>query len=291
MKRVLVTGATGFIGQYVVKQLMLTGCHVVIAVREMDKAKLIFGNENLEYKFFDLNTPDEGVNYFEYFQKPDTLVHLAWEGLPNFKSEFHIKENLPRHLSFLDNMIRNGLKDIVVTGTCLEYGMIEGELDEDIPVQPTLSYAVAKHKLHEAIKDLSLQYRFNLKWLRLFYMWGDGQYEGSLIPQLKNAINEGKASFPMSGGEQVRDFLPVETMAEYIVCFALIEHISGCFNCCSGKPVTVKEFVEEYLKSKNCTIRLELGVYPYPDYEPMSFWGSTKKLNTIINQHESGRTV
>lgn len=291
MKRVLVTGATGFIGQHVVKQLIQADCHVVIAVRNIEKAKHVFGNADLEYKFFDLDTPKTTLNYFEYFQKPDTLIHLAWEGLPNFKSEFHIKENLPRHLSFLDNMIRNGLKDIVVTGTCLEYGMIEGELDEDIPVQPTLSYAVAKHKLYEAIRELSVQYRFNLKWLRLFYMWGDGQYEGSLIPQLKNAINEGKASFPMSGGEQVRDFLPVETMAEYIVCFALIEHISGCFNCCSGKPVTVKEFVEEYLKSKNCTIRLELGVYPYPDYEPMSFWGSTKKLNTIINQHESGRTV
>lgn len=291
MKRILVTGATGFVGQYVVKQLLQKNCNVVLAVQNPEQAKVIFGEDKVAYKYFNLEEQDQIENYFEYFQKPDTLIHLAWEGLPNYKSDFHINENLPRHTSFLRNIIQNGLKDVVVTGTCLEYGMLEGELEEDVHVEPTVPYAIAKHRLHESLNELASQYKIDVKWLRLFYMWGEGQAAGSLIPQLQKTIQEKKKTFPMSGGEQIRDFLPIEKMAALIVEFALIENVSGCFNCCSGIPVTVKEFVESYIKNKGASIELELGVYPYPDYEPMKFWGSTKKIKSIIKTNESYRTI
>lgn len=291
MKRVLVTGATGFIGQYVVQQLINRGCYVIVAVRDINRVRQIWENENLQYVLFDLEHINSNENYYDYFHRPDTLIHLAWEGLPYFKSDFHIQVNLPRHISFLHNLIRNGLRNLVVTGTCLEYGMQQGEMTEDLPVEPIVAYAIAKHQLHESLKSFSEQYSVKLKWLRLFYMWGERQNEGSLIPQLNKAIRENKSTFPMSGGEQVRDFLPVETMADYIVQFALDDKVSGCFNCCSGIPISVKEFVEMYVKKTGSSIQLELGVYPYPDYEPMSFWGSTNKLNTIIHTNESGRTI
>jgi dTDP-6-deoxy-L-talose 4-dehydrogenase (NAD+) len=291
MKRILVTGATGFIGRYVVNHLLQRKCNVVVAVRDTEQVKTVFGNVDIELVPFNMETVDPDKNYYEYFQSPDTLVHLAWEGLPNYKSSFHVEENLPRHIKFLGNLIRNGLKDMVVTGTCLEYGMLEGELFEDMKVEPVVPYAMAKHQLHDALIRMEQQFNVQVKWLRLFYMWGEGQAAGSLIPQLNQAIQDQCESFPMSGGQQIRDFLPVEKMAEYIADFAMAENIGGCFNCCSGEPVTVKQFVETYLKSKGSNIKLALGVYPYPDYEPMTFWGSTKKLKTIIHSNESDRTV
>jgi dTDP-6-deoxy-L-talose 4-dehydrogenase (NAD+) len=87
----------------------------------------------------------------------------------------------------------------------------------------------------------------------------------------------------MSGGEQVRDYLPVEKVAEYIVAIATQNEIMGIINCCSGKPVTVRELVENYLAEEQKNIHLNLGYYPYPDFEPMHFWGNNKKIKSIIN--------
>jgi nucleoside-diphosphate-sugar epimerase len=88
----------------------------------------------------------------------------------------------------------------------------------------------------------------------------------------------------MSGGEQVRDYLHVQDAAEYIVKIALQDKISGNINCCSGKPVTIKEMVNDQVRKSGKNIELNLGYYPYPDYEAMSFWGDNKKLQQIINE-------
>ena len=86
----------------------------------------------------------------------------------------------------------------------------------------------------------------------------------------------------MSGGEQVRDFLPVEAVAQIIVAFALQAQDAGIVNCCSGQPVKVKDWVNQFLQANNKQIELNLGYYPYAAYEPMEFWGSTDKLNRLI---------
>jgi len=113
-------------------------------------------------------------------------------------------------------------------------------------------------------------------------MYGMGQNPNSLLSQLDRALANSEAVFNMSGGEQVRDFLPVEKVAEYIVEIALQKKVNGVINCCSGNPITVKGFVENYLKKINRKITLNLGYHPYPDYEPMRFWGDDTKLNTIL---------
>ena len=114
-------------------------------------------------------------------------------------------------------------------------------------------------------------------------MYGKGQGPNSLLSQLDNALLNGDTIFNMSGGEQQRDYLPVEKVGAYVVKIALQNKLTGIINCCSGNPITVKEFVEKYLKYQQQSIRLNLGYYPYADYEPMRFWGDDKKLKIIIN--------
>jgi dTDP-6-deoxy-L-talose 4-dehydrogenase (NAD+) len=209
------------------------------------------------------------------------LIHLAWEGLPNYKADFHLTKNLPLQKAFLSNLLQNGLKDITVTGTCFEYGMKEGILSEDMKCEPANPYAIAKNELRLSLEQLTMQYNCNFKWARLFYMYGKGQSPKSLISQLDKALDDGDAVFNMSWGEQVRDFLPVEKVADYIVAIALQKEVTGVINCCSGNPVTVKDFVQAYLNSRQQSIQLNLGFYPYADYEPMRFWGDDRKLKTI----------
>jgi dTDP-6-deoxy-L-talose 4-dehydrogenase (NAD+) len=130
---------------------------------------------------------------------------------------------------------------------------------------------------------LQQQHPFLFKWVRLFYLYGKGQNPNSLVSQLEKAISNGDKVFNMSGGEQVRDYLPVEQAAEYVVKIALQDKVNGVINCCSGEPVSVKDFVKKYLDKINKDISLNLGHYPYTDYEPMQFWGDNNKLKSILD--------
>jgi nucleoside-diphosphate-sugar epimerase len=281
MKRILVTGATGFIGNYVVTELLRRSYTVIATSLNEEKAKKFSWFSQVKYIAFDLSDFDEEKNYFEFFDEPEAVIHLAWEGLPNYKSSFHIEINLPRHFSFLSNLLENGLKDLTITGTCLEYGMNEGCLNEDMQVAPSNSYAIAKDILRKRLEDLKKELAFSFKWVRLFYMYGKGQNPNSLLSQLDKALADGAEQFNMSGGEQVRDFLPVEKVAENIIRVALQNKVTGVINCSSNNPMTVKEFVESYLHTINRSITLNLGYYPYPDYEPMRFWGDNSKLKSV----------
>lgn len=283
MAKVLVTGATGFIGNYVVASLLQGGHHVVASSSSAEKARELPWFQQVQYISFDLASFDDAVNYCQYFDAPEAAIHLAWEGLPNYKAAFHIDTNLPRHYAFLTNLVRNGLTNLTVTGTCFEYGMQEGRLEESMPAQPANPYAAAKNTLRKSLQELQQQYRFHFKWVRLFYMYGKGQNSKSLLSQLQQALEEKQEVFNMSGGEQVRDYLPVEKMADYIVQTALQNRVEGIVNCCSGQPITVKQLVENYLQQQGASIRLNLGYYPYTDYEPMAFWGDNTKMKTILN--------
>lgn len=279
--KILVTGATGFIGNYVVNELLKNNCQVIATSVSEEKAKAASWFSQITYIAFNLKGFDDNINYYSFFGEPDAMIHLAWEGLPNYKDTFHYEENLPRHLAFLTNLINNGLTNLSVTGTCFEYGMKEGCLNEEMICEPANPYAIAKNELRIQLQLLNAHQSFNFKWIRLFYMYGQGQSVKSLISQLEIALDNNEAQFNMSGGEQVRDFLPVEEVAANIVEIALQNTVQGVINCCSGKPFTVKAFVEDYLKANNKSIVLNLGYYPYTDYEPMKFWGDNNKLKLI----------
>ncbi len=281
MKKVLVTGATGFIGNYVVNSLLSRGHQVIASSRTIDNAIKMEWFPNVNYIPFDIKSFKSEINYFEYFKNPDIIIHLAWEGLPNYKALFHFEDNLPQHYHFLKNLIVNGATNITISGTCFEYGMQNGELLESLPSMPDNPYALAKDCLRKFLVELQKQYSFSLKWPRLFYMYGKGQNPKSLFSQLDKAILNKEAEFNMSGGEQIRDFLPVEVVAQNVVIIALQNKIEGIINCASGLPTTVKSLVVKYIDKANASIKLNLGYYPYPDYEPMSFWGNIDKLNKI----------
>ncbi|MDQ6763128.1 MAG: NAD-dependent epimerase/dehydratase family protein [Bacteroidota bacterium] len=278
--KILITGARGFICKYVVTELLKYD-HEIIATTS--RHEIPASSDHLKFVFLDLNNISDKENYFVKLEKPDVLIHLAWQGLPNYKSLFHFEDNLPAHYSFLKNLVSNGLKKIVVTGTCFEYGMKDGCLLEDMVTDPQNPYAIAKDSLRKFLFALQEKKSFDCTWIRLFYMYGKGQNPNSLLSQLDMALLNGDEIFNMSGGEQIRDYLPVEKVAEYIVKISLQNEVSGIVNCCSGKPVKVKDFVENYLKENNKPIKLNTGFYPYPDYEAMAFWGDDTKLKKIIS--------
>ncbi len=280
--KVLVTGATGFIGNQVIQQLLEADrdIQVIATSRNAENAKICKWFSQVQYVPCDLNAVPKDC--FQYFGEPDLLIHLAWEGLPNYKDLFHFERNLYADYFFLKSIIEQGLKDVVVTGTCFEYGMQSGALHEDMETKPDNPYGLAKDTLRKFLEQLQKKTDFQLKWVRLFYMYGEGQNPGAILSQLDKALENGERRFDMSGGEQLRDYLPVEKVAEYIVKIAMQYQITGIINCCSGIPVSIRKLVEDHLKERQKRIHLNLEHYPYPDYEPMAFWGNSQKMQRIL---------
>ena len=173
--KILVTGATGFIGNYVVNELLKNDCQVIATSLNIEKAKNASWFSQVKYIPFNLKEFDNSTNYHSFFGEPDVMIHLAWEGLPNYKDAFHLQENLPRHLAFLTNLINNGLTNLSVTGTCFEYGMKEGCLSEEMDCEPANPYAIAKNKLRIQLQLLNASQSFNFKWIRLFICMARGK--------------------------------------------------------------------------------------------------------------------
>lgn len=272
----MVTGATGFVGRHVVSKLLSSGHSVVAVARDRDRARTMPWIDDVEFIACNLH-----VDFWswEQFVVPDVLVHLAWPGLPNYRDFFHINENFPADLKFLESAVHAGVRHLLVAGTCLEYGMQYGPLSEDMETRPFTPYGFAKDVLRKSLQLLQKQTMFTLQWARLFYMHGEGQNPNSLLAQLDRAINEGKQVFEMSAGDQLRDYMSVENVAG---CFSwLLDHpeVNGVINCCSGKPISVLDLVNRHRVQRNSDIALIRGHFSYPDYEPMAFWGIPAKLN------------
>ena len=277
--KVLVTGATGFIGQHVIPQLLERGHTVVAVARDEAKAHRFDWFKRVRFIACDIHHPS--ANPLEQFGQPGAVIHLAWPGLPNYKALFHFEENLPADYCFLKSLVESGIGHLLVTGTCFEYGMQSGALSEDMPTTPANPYALAKDTLRKFLQSLQQQHPFILQWTRLFYMYGQGQNQNSLLAQLDRAIDNNEFIFNMSGGEQLRDYLPVEEVARRLVFLLDHPECDGIVNICSGEPISVRRLVEQHIAKRGGDIRLNLGYHPYPDYEPMAFWGDSNCYKAI----------
>lgn len=278
--RVAVTGATGFIGRHVMAELCRRGHHTIACVRDVSRLPNELLQMGTEVRHLDIGSGDEPD--WPDLGSPDALIHLAWGGLPNYHSLHHFESELPAQFSFLARLARTGLPAVTVTGTCFEYGMQSGPLGEEATCLPENCYGFAKSNLLKQLQFLSNNHTFNLVWARLFYLFGEGQASNSLLPQLRRAVVEGRKTFDMSGGEQLRDYLPVRIAAEHLCTLATAGKNVGLVNVCSGQPVSVRKLVENWIQEHGWNIELNLGHYPYPDYEPLAFWGRNDKLLGVI---------
>lgn len=275
--KVVVTGASGFVGRHVVARLLEQGHTVVASSRDMARAKDMAWFNQVEFIPCDLHGDFHRLLEVD----SDALIHLAWPGLPDYKGFFHVSRNLPADLTFLQAAVDAGVGRLIVAGTCLEYGMQFGPLSEDLETRPTTPYGLAKDALRKALQLLEKEKAFTLQWMRLFYMYGEGQNPKSLLGQLNTAIDEGRPVFDMSKGDQLRDYLPVTDVAANFVRVLQSPRCHGVINCCSGHPISVVDLVTQRCRAKSSKIELNRGYYPYPDYEPLAFWGETSKLNSL----------
>lgn len=278
--KIAVSGATGFIGQHVVNELEKQGITPLLLVRPSSLAQV----SNSKHSVISLdieNLPSE--NLFEKIGKPVALIHCAWAGLPNYQSLHHFEKELPLQYKFITRLINDGLRNITITGTCFEYGFYSGALNESLTSRPNNPYGFAKNSLLQQLNYFQKTNPFQLTWARLFYIYGKNQSQSALFSQLKKAIENNEPIFNMSGGEQLRDYLPASEVAKYLVSLTMSGKNNNIVNICSGSPISIRKLVEDWIIENNWSIKLNLGYYPYPDYEPMAFWGDREKLDMCLD--------
>ncbi|MES9886969.1 MAG: NAD(P)-dependent oxidoreductase [Candidatus Sedimenticola sp. 6PFRAG1] len=276
--KIAVTGASGFLGQHVIAELLKRNYEVVAIIRS---PKDFIYKDQCQLVKADLASPE--TTDWNQLKGISTIIHLAWDGLPNYLSLHHYEKELPRQYRFLKQLVEIGTSKLCVSGTCAEYGMRSGALSEDTPCTPSNPYGFAKNALREQLVYLQKETPFQLTWARFFYLYGKGQSANSLYTQFQSAVENGDKTFAMSQGDQLRDFLPVEIAARHLVELALLKQDTGSVNVCAGKPTAVRTLVEEWNRSLDNPLRLKLGVYPYPSYESIAFWGNSEKLNQLLD--------
>lgn len=241
--KLLVTGATGFIGQHLVNKLIQQGHIVLILLRSETSFTINENNDKLYYLKSSLKLEDNAINRIIEFQ-PEALIHLAWEKIPDFSFETSF-ENLQTQTNFFRQLFSiASLKKIIVTGSCWEYNKNLGVCTEsDICVSGNY-FTWAKNSLRDFLQFECLRNNINFIWARIFYVYGPLQRKGSLIPTVIENIQNGvvpELKTPFNSN----DFIYVEDVADGLLKFATIDAPSGIYNIGSGKSVPIIDIISK----------------------------------------------
>lgn len=242
MKKVLLTGASGFIGRHTIPFLINSG-YEVFAIYHNIRPSL---REDSHFTLYQCNllNPEEQKHLLEKV-KPTHLLHFAWYTTPG--KYWSSVENLRWMQSSLDLLIYfldEGGKRAVLAGTCAEYDWSYGYCSERVtPAQPSSLYGICKHSLQEILKEFSRNKGLSSAWGRIFFLYGPHEHPHRLISSVINSILRGEPAH-CSHGNQIRDFLFVEDVASAFV--ALLESdFCGPVNVASGYPVVLKDLINK----------------------------------------------
>lgn len=278
MKKVLVTGASGYIGSHVVKELLDQGYDVI--ANDMRNNGIDERAEFVECSIF-----RREKNLYGILKNPDCLIHLAWKEGFIHNSNVHM-DDLSNHMIFLREMIDSGVKSVSVMGSMHEVGYWEGMVDENTPCNPMSFYAIAKNSLRQALFLYSSGRDVSIHWLRGYYIYGDDKKGHSIFAKLCQSVEEGKRTFPFTSGKNKYDFLPITEVSKQIVKASLQMEVNGIINICSGKAVSLGEAVEHYIQENQLNIQLEYGAYPDRKYDSPAIWGDNSKIKKIMEKEE-----
>lgn len=280
--KILVTGANGYIGSKVVTSLLKYRDIEVVCV-DIDDSHI---DKRTSFVKFDiLNSDISNINLFEYFKKPDICLHLAWRDGFVHNSDKHMLD-LSHHYAFLLNLVSNGLKSLAVMGTMHEVGYWEGAIDENTPCNPTNLYGVSKNALRNATNTLCQKYNCTRKWLRAYYIYGNDDFGASIFCKIRKTYHSGGTEFNLTKGTNKFDFIEIDELAKIISLVILQNNVNGIINVCSGKPISLKEKILEYMQTNNIDLILNWGVYPERESESPCIYGSRTKLDKILENYE-----
>lgn len=272
--KLLVTGANGYLGQGIVKAILDRGMNVVATDFCCD-----YVDTRAEIISCDLFAVE---NPFEFFGRPDALLHLAWrDGFIHYSSS-HI-DDLPKHFSFIRKMAEEGCKQICGMGSMHEIGFFEGSINETTPCHPITPYGIGKNALRELTDVVCKQNGAIFQWLRGFYIVGNSERGCSIFSKITSAEKKGEKEFPFTMGQNQYDFIDYDEFANQVATAVCQKEVNGIINVCSGKPEKLADRVERFITDNNYGIKLKYGAFPDRPYDSKAVWGDARKINSMLS--------
>lgn len=276
MNKVLVTGACGYMGQWVVRELLDQGYHVIAS--DFVNRGLDARAEFCDYPIFSGDT-----DIYEKIGRPDAVIHLAWRDGFVHNSAAHMQD-LSLHVRFLNQLIDAGLPKLSVMGSMHEVGYWEGAIEADTPCKPLSQYGIAKNALRDSLLLYAKDKPTKVRWLRAYYIYGDDERGSSIFAKLVKASKEGKTEFPFTTGKNKYDFIHIGQLAKQIVAATEQNEYEGIINVCNGNPMTLADKVEEFIRENNLGIKLIYGAFPDRAYDSPGIWGDAAIIRSIMNK-------
>jgi nucleoside-diphosphate-sugar epimerase len=277
MKRVLVTGAAGFVGLH---------CLPLLAARDYEIHAVSARAQQKDYAGVRWHQADllDALQVAELMAKvrPTHLLHLAWFTVPGqYWTSLENVRWVQASLNLFQEFHRNKGARAVMAGTCAEYDWRYGYCSERLtPLSPATLYGTCKHSLQLILDALARELSTSLAWGRIFFLYGPNEPPQRLVPYLIRGMLRGDA-VRCSHGNQIRDFLFIEDVAGAFV--ALLESdVSGPVNIASGEGIAVKELVYRIAQQLSARDLVELGAVPLSEGEPPLLVADIRRLKEEV---------
>lgn len=266
--KIAMTGATGFLGRHILRALIQKNLAICVLVRDatrLESNATAYGD--LEVVHVDDVFTEEPSRLAEILEGVDTLIHAAWYVEPSdyLDSRKNI-ECLKGTIELASTFTQSGGRRFIGIGTCAEYAISTELITEDTSLRPQNLYAACKAAAFQVLSEIFKCQGISFSWCRPFYLYGEGERDGRLMPYLRDRLRKG-LEVELSNGNQVRDWLDVADAADLIVRRALSNH-EGAFNVCSGIGVSVRDFAREVAEDFGRVDLLKFGRRPENPFDP-----------------------
>ena len=250
--KILITGASGFVGRKILSNLLEQGSKVSVVSRKNSVFNPIVRNQ-IDSFIYTSDLFKEKYSWFmQTLKEFDIVIHAAWFAKPSEYLDSELNNDcLAGTLKLARAAKEIGVKRFIGIGTCAEYDFNYGLLSVDTPLKPISAYARSKAKAYTELSEEFLNSSTQFAWCRLFYLYGDSEDKQRLVPYIREKLSS-EQEVHISNGNYTRDYLDVEIAGARIAKIALSSE-TGPFNVCSGIPITIKELAlkisQEYDRS------------------------------------------